>query len=1061
LAAGRPDAAVADDALRAEALRLNTRYVNEVVLAWDLCPWAEKAFASGQVRQRVNVSEVVAPEDVLPFLDELEAAPGIAIGLLIFPRLVTRAAAFDAFAERVRRADHARRPGGATSPPAPSFLIAAFHPGAPDTFATPPQLVSFVRRTPDPTLQLVRTSLLRRATGDDPRVSDEVTRRNFETVSGRGAAALDAVLRDLRRDRDESYARLGLEQTAAASAADTSPGPRLGLSRGESVGRFVLVSLLGRGGMGEVYAAYDPELDRKVAVKILRARSADGEARLLREAQAIAKLQHPNVVVVYDVGKFRDTVFIAMEFVDGETLGHWMKEEARPWRETLRIFQAAGRGLDAAHALGMVHRDFKPDNVMLTKDGQVRVMDFGLARQVDDGADEIIVGAAAVDARPDAAPEATMPLGQGVVTVPVPPAETPGAGGYLKLKLTQTGEQVGTPAYMAPEQFAAQRSDARTDQFSFCVALYEALYGQRPFAGDTVLTIMASVAEGAVRPAPEKARVPSWIRRVLLRGLATNPEVRFPSMQALLAALESDPSARRRRWALAVLGVAAVGGVTFAASRIGAGRGALCLGGGARLAGIWESGDAPSARKGSIHAAFSKGGKSYAAGAYTGAARLLDEYVGRWTAMYRDTCEATVVRGEQSAEVLDLRMACLNERLENLRALTDVFANADDGVVQNAVSGAGALPRLDACADVAALRTVVKPPRDSATARRVDAERAELARVIALRDSGQCGAAEKRVAPLIENVRAVGYQPLLAEVLQGAGAIGKFCGDPAVAVDRLKGSYAAAVAGRLDAVAPEVAAGVALLAFNRLGDSKQTLEWVPIARASFNRLGHADPVEAPVLFAEGTLEGAERNFVAMIAKVRQAHAITARAFGVDHPFALEGLMTIGDALLTADRVEEALATDRDALERAARVYGPSHSVVAAVASNMGEALNRLGRFSEARVSFERALTVWREIGAGEFLRSYGLTGLGKTFLGAGNPGDAVAPLEGAVAARVATKAAPSLLGESRFALARALWSRSSDRPRALSLAGQARADYGSDPKAVAEIDVWLAKPSAK
>jgi eukaryotic-like serine/threonine-protein kinase len=158
------------------------------------------------------------------------------------------------------------------------------------------------------------------------------------------------------------------------SPADTPAGEPRGLERGETVGRFVLVGLLGRGGMGEVYAAYDPELDRKVAVKILRARSADGEARLLREAQAIAKLQHPNVVVVYDVGKFRDTVFIAMEFVDGHTLGTWMHAEARPWRETLRIFQAAGRGLEAAHALGMVHRDFKPDNVMLTKNGQVRVM---------------------------------------------------------------------------------------------------------------------------------------------------------------------------------------------------------------------------------------------------------------------------------------------------------------------------------------------------------------------------------------------------------------------------------------------------------------------------------------------------------------------------------------------------------------------------------------------------------------------------------------------------------------------------------------------------------------
>jgi hypothetical protein len=202
------------DALVAEALRLNKRYLDEVVLAWDLCPWAEKALATGQVRQRVSLAEAPAPDDVLPFIDELDApdAAEIAIGLLIFPRLELRAPAFDAFAERVRRADHARRPDALTAPPAPPFLIAAFHPHAvsPATFATPPQLVSFVRRTPDPTLQLVRTSVLRRATGEGPRVSDDVTRRNFEAVRARGVEALEAVLRELRRDRDESYARLGV-----------------------------------------------------------------------------------------------------------------------------------------------------------------------------------------------------------------------------------------------------------------------------------------------------------------------------------------------------------------------------------------------------------------------------------------------------------------------------------------------------------------------------------------------------------------------------------------------------------------------------------------------------------------------------------------------------------------------------------------------------------------------------------------------------------------------------------------------------------------------------------
>lgn len=200
----------ADAALVAAALRLNTRYVDEVVLAWHLCPWAEKAFTGGQVRQHVLLDEAPGPEAALPFLDELVAAPEIAIGLLILPRLTLRAPAFDAFAEKVRRADHARRPDAATSPPAPAFLIAAFHPGATETFKTPPQLVSFLRRTPDPTLQLVRTSVLRRATGEGPRVSDDVTQRNFDTVQERGPAALDAVLRDIRRDRDETYARLGL-----------------------------------------------------------------------------------------------------------------------------------------------------------------------------------------------------------------------------------------------------------------------------------------------------------------------------------------------------------------------------------------------------------------------------------------------------------------------------------------------------------------------------------------------------------------------------------------------------------------------------------------------------------------------------------------------------------------------------------------------------------------------------------------------------------------------------------------------------------------------------------
>ena len=161
------------------------------------------------------------------------------------------------------------------------------------------------------------------------------------------------------------------------------------LGRGAIIGRYVVLGLVGRGGMGEVYAAFDPELDRKVAVKLLRVKAGngvtmtEGRQRTLREAQAIARLSDPNVVVVYDVGTFEDKVFIAMEFVDGNTVTFWLEQKPRSWQEILRVFIAAGRGLMAAHEKGLVHRDFKPDNVMVGRDGQVRVMDFGLARQMD------------------------------------------------------------------------------------------------------------------------------------------------------------------------------------------------------------------------------------------------------------------------------------------------------------------------------------------------------------------------------------------------------------------------------------------------------------------------------------------------------------------------------------------------------------------------------------------------------------------------------------------------------------------------------------------------------
>jgi eukaryotic-like serine/threonine-protein kinase len=329
--------------------------------------------------------------------------------------------------------------------------------------------------------------------------------------------------------------------TEAENKGGVAP-PSLG--RGASIGRYVVLGLVGRGAMGEVYAAYDPELDRKVAVKLLRAQvgaddltTVEAKARLLREAQAIARLSHPNVIVVHDVGSFGDRVFVAMEYVEGNTVGYWLLAAKRSWKDVLRVFMAAGRGLAAAHASQLVHRDFKVENVMVGVDGQVRVMDFGLARRVtatlDGSADRAtdrtgalvpratptpVTGplSALVDDALSITPVSAAVEGQrlsqaNAAVVDLDATHQMGGGDTrpsnlhtnLSTELTQTGALIGTPAYMAPEQFNGSAADERSDQFSFCVALYEGLYGERPFGGKTLAELSDNVLRGIMRPVPE------------------------------------------------------------------------------------------------------------------------------------------------------------------------------------------------------------------------------------------------------------------------------------------------------------------------------------------------------------------------------------------------------------------------------------------------------------------------------------------------------------------------------------------------------------------------------
>ncbi|MCB9706681.1 MAG: protein kinase [Myxococcales bacterium] len=310
----------------------------------------------------------------------------------------------------------------------------------------------------------------------------------------------------------------------AATIADGPPKARAEEVRppaeaADRIGRFTILELVGAGGMGLVYAAYDPELDRKVAVKLVRSdegsaggEGSDGRSRLLREAQALARVAHPNVVAIHDVGVHEGQVFIAMEYVTGVDLRLWLEERPRSWREILEVYLQAGDGLAAVHEAGLVHRDFKPDNVLVGDDGRARVADFGLVGMSHEPSRW----------RPESAP-----------------------GG--ELRLTLTGAFMGTPPYMSPEQHRGEDVGPASDVFGFCVALHEALHGVRPFAGRTPAAILEEVMARAPRRSERGAEAPAWLRAIVERGLDPDPAIRWSSMPALLAALRRDPEVRRRQ----------------------------------------------------------------------------------------------------------------------------------------------------------------------------------------------------------------------------------------------------------------------------------------------------------------------------------------------------------------------------------------------------------------------------------------------------------------------------------------------------------------------------------
>lgn len=324
-----------------------------------------------------------------------------------------------------------------------------------------------------------------------------------------------------------------LESTLVGdSERGTQPTAHVNLEPGAQLGRYALGRVLGVGGMGVVFAAHDTALDRSVAVKVVpEGNDPRGRRRLLREARAMARLDHPNVVKILAVDHCDEHVVIAMELIEGMTLSRWLRAQPRSWRETLHVLVEAGRGLAAAHGAGIMHLDFKPDNVMVADDGRVYVLDFGLARALKSVTAQL--RALNPDERPPSIEESATPTHAG-----------------------------GTPRYMAPEQLARLDCDERTDQFSYCVTAIEALYRAHPFPASSIGELVGKISRGVVRRPCPASGIPIRVRNALMRGLAAEPQQRFRTMPELLRILESQLSRRPRYGtALALAGLMAVGAI--------------------------------------------------------------------------------------------------------------------------------------------------------------------------------------------------------------------------------------------------------------------------------------------------------------------------------------------------------------------------------------------------------------------------------------------------------------------------------------------------------------------
>ena len=721
-----------------------------------------------------------------------------------------------------------------------------------------------------------------------------------------------------------------LDRTEADEADDH--GPVLGeepttpawehpidLGAGARVGRLLVLRKLADGGIGSVALAYDPELDRRVALKVLRPEvwnlvGTEARERLQREAMVMARLAHPNIVTVYDVGTWCEQAYIAMEYVDGPTLLEWREAAPRTWREVLEVCMAAGRGIAAAHASGIIHRDVKPPNVLLGQDGRVRVTDFGVAALID---------------------------------------EMRGAAGAEELIS-------GTPGYMSPEQMEGRSTDERSDQFGFCVTVWEAMSGQRPFQGDTLPSIWNAVRTRAIAE-PQPARLPAPIRRVLLRGMSPDPAQRYGSMDELLACLAAPARLRRR---LILAGAVAVG--LIGATGIGVLAGhkdstAPCSGAAEHVSRVWDP-----ARRGAVQEVFLAAGLRDPVVSFDRFARALDERTDTWMSARTQACRATRVLREQSELVLEARLDCLDDQLRSLDSLVGAVRTGEVSTFE-ALDAVHALPDAEACSGAAARargtpQTFAGDPAAARRAGEVDQALARARVAISMVDLDAARAAmadaEQAVAELPDDVRR-------ARVLYERGRTAEVADE----FDEATRAFTEAAQTAARAGADRIVADSAVRMVFVLGVDQQKVAqsapWDASAELLLARGVGDDGLRALLEEARGKMALHAHEMPKARAHAERALDLHRRANGGRGPGRLGALRLKAGVLDATGDHEGARLLYDEALALAEESYGPDHPQVANALTMLARWSTESGDFTGARSRFERALAIRERALGGE------------------------------------------------------------------------------------------------